>query len=35
MTHAFHSNSIDDGGKIIHGGETAGLAVRMPGGFTI
>jgi L-ascorbate metabolism protein UlaG (beta-lactamase superfamily) len=35
MTHAFHSNSIDDGGKIIYGGEPAGLVIRMPGGFTI
>jgi L-ascorbate metabolism protein UlaG (beta-lactamase superfamily) len=35
MTHALHSNSIDDGGKIIYGGEPAGLVIRMPGGFTI
>jgi L-ascorbate metabolism protein UlaG (beta-lactamase superfamily) len=35
MTHAFHSNSIDEGGKIIYGGEPAGLVIRMPGGFTI
>jgi L-ascorbate metabolism protein UlaG (beta-lactamase superfamily) len=35
MTHAFHSNSIDDGGKITYGGEPAGLVIRMPGGFTI
>jgi len=35
MTHAFHSNSIDDDGKIVYGGEPAGLVIRMPGGFTI
>ncbi|MGA2427689.1 MAG: metal-dependent hydrolase [Candidatus Acidiferrum sp.] len=35
MTHAFHSNSIDDGGKLIYGGEPAGLVIRMPGGLTI
>jgi L-ascorbate metabolism protein UlaG (beta-lactamase superfamily) len=35
MTHAFHSNSIDDGGKLVYGGEPAGLVIRMPGGFTI
>jgi L-ascorbate metabolism protein UlaG (beta-lactamase superfamily) len=35
MTHAFHSNSIDDGGQRIYGGEPAGLVIRMPGGFTV
>jgi L-ascorbate metabolism protein UlaG (beta-lactamase superfamily) len=35
MTHAFHSNSIDDGGKIVYAGEPAGLIIRMPGGFTV
>lgn len=35
MTHAFHSNSIDDGGKIVYAGEPAGLIVRLPGGFTL
>lgn len=35
MTHAIHSNSIDDGGKIVYGGEPAGLVIRMPGGLTI
>ena len=34
MTHAFHSNSIHDGDKIINAGEPAGLVIRMPGGFT-
>jgi L-ascorbate metabolism protein UlaG (beta-lactamase superfamily) len=35
LTHAFHSNSIEDGDKVIYAGEPAGLIVRMPGGFTI
>jgi L-ascorbate metabolism protein UlaG (beta-lactamase superfamily) len=35
MTHAFHSNSIDDGGKVVYAGEPAGLIIRMPGGFTV
>ncbi|MGB8475212.1 MAG: metal-dependent hydrolase [Candidatus Acidiferrum sp.] len=35
MTHAFHSNSIEDKGAVLYGGEPAGLVIRMPGGFTI
>ena len=35
LTNAFHSNSIDDGGKLIYAGEPSGLIIRMPGGFTI
>lgn len=35
MTHAFHSNSIEDNGVRIYAGEPAGLIIRMPGGFTI
>src|SRR6202171_1851693 len=35
MTHAFHSNSIDDNGERIYGGEPAGLVIRMPGRFTM
>ena len=35
MTHAFHSNSIEDNGVRIYGGEPAGLVIRMPGDFTI
>jgi L-ascorbate metabolism protein UlaG (beta-lactamase superfamily) len=35
MTHAFHSNSIDDQGARIYGGEPAGFIIRMPGGFTV
>jgi len=35
MTHAFHSNSIDDNGTRIYGGEPGGYIVRLPGGFTL
>jgi L-ascorbate metabolism protein UlaG (beta-lactamase superfamily) len=35
MTHAFHSNSIDDHGVRQYGGEPAGYIIRMPGAFTV
>lgn len=35
MTHAFHSNSIEDGDAIVYGGEPAGLVIEMPGGFRV
>lgn len=35
MTHAFHSNSIDDNGVRLYGGEPAGYIIRMPGGFKV
>lgn len=35
MVHAIHSNSIQDGDKMIYGGEPAGYIVRLPGGLTI
>lgn len=35
MTHAYHSNSIDENGVRHYGGEPAGLIIRLPGGFTI
>jgi len=35
LTHAFHSNSIDDNGKILYGGEPASFIVRMPGGLIL
>jgi L-ascorbate metabolism protein UlaG (beta-lactamase superfamily) len=35
MTHAFHSNSIDDEGVRIYGGEAGGFIVKLPGGLTI
>src|SRR5215813_12191622 len=35
MTHAFHSNSIDDHGKVHYAGEPAGLIIRLPGGLVV
>jgi L-ascorbate metabolism protein UlaG (beta-lactamase superfamily) len=35
MTHAMHSNSIEENGNRIYAGEPAGLVVKMPGGATI
>jgi len=35
MTHAFHSNSIDEKGARHYGGEPAGYVIRMPGGLTV
>jgi len=35
MTNAFHSNSIDDNGQRIYGGEAGGYIVRLPGGVSI
>lgn len=35
LTHAFHSNSIDDNGTRIYGGEAGGLVVKLPGGVSI
>jgi L-ascorbate metabolism protein UlaG (beta-lactamase superfamily) len=35
MTHAFHSNSIEDNGQRIYGGEAGGYIVRMPGGVCL
>jgi L-ascorbate metabolism protein UlaG (beta-lactamase superfamily) len=35
MTHAFHSNSIDDNGIRIYGGEAGGYIVKLPGGVSI
>jgi L-ascorbate metabolism protein UlaG (beta-lactamase superfamily) len=35
MTHAFHSNSIEEKGKLIYGGEPASFVVRLPGGVTL
>jgi L-ascorbate metabolism protein UlaG (beta-lactamase superfamily) len=31
MVHAVHSNSIDDDGKMVYGGEPAGYIVQLPG----
>lgn len=35
MTHAFHSNSIDEDGVRLNAGEPAGFVIRMPGGPTV
>ena len=35
MTHAFHSSSVNEGGKTIYVGEPAGYIVRLPGGLTL
>jgi L-ascorbate metabolism protein UlaG (beta-lactamase superfamily) len=35
MTHAMHSNSIDDEGVRLYGGEPAGYVVRLPGGVAV
>lgn len=35
MTNAFHSNSIEDNGQRIYGGEPGGYIVKLPGGPTI
>jgi len=35
MTHAFHSNSIDENGQRFYAGEAGGYIVKLPGGFTI
>ena len=35
MTHAMHSNSIDEDGARLYAGEPAGYLVSLPGGVTI
>ena len=35
MVHAIHSCGIQDGDKIVYGGEASGYVVRLPGGLTI
>ena len=35
MTNAFHSNSIEDNGQRIYGGEAGGYVVTLPGGVTV
>jgi L-ascorbate metabolism protein UlaG (beta-lactamase superfamily) len=35
MVHAIHSCGIQDGKKIVYGGEACGYIVRLPGGFKI
>jgi L-ascorbate metabolism protein UlaG (beta-lactamase superfamily) len=35
MTHAMHSNSIEDKGEVVYAGEPAGYVVRLPGDVTL
>jgi len=35
ITHAFHSNSIEDGGQRIYAGEAGGFVVKLPGGVSL
>jgi L-ascorbate metabolism protein UlaG (beta-lactamase superfamily) len=35
MTHAMHSNSIDENGVHLYGGEPAGYIVQLPGGVAV
>jgi L-ascorbate metabolism protein UlaG (beta-lactamase superfamily) len=35
MTNAFHSNSIEDEGKRIYGGEPGGYILKLPGGVSV
>ncbi len=35
MVHAIHSGGIDDGGKMVYGGDPAGFVIRLPGGMTV
>ena len=35
MVHAIHSSGIEDGGKMVYGGEAAGFVIRLPGGMTV
>lgn len=35
MVHADHSSGIEDGKKIVYGGEPVGFIVRLPGGLAI
>jgi L-ascorbate metabolism protein UlaG (beta-lactamase superfamily) len=35
MVQAIHSNSIEDEGQFVYGGEPCGYVVRLPGGLTI
>jgi L-ascorbate metabolism protein UlaG (beta-lactamase superfamily) len=35
MTHAFHSNSIEENGQRIYAGEAGGFILRLPGGVGV
>ncbi len=35
MTHAFHSSSMQDGDKVVYGGEAAGFVIHLPDGRSV
>jgi L-ascorbate metabolism protein UlaG (beta-lactamase superfamily) len=35
MTHAMHSNSVEDNGEVVYAGEPAGYIIRLPGDVTL
>ena len=35
MTHAFHSNSIEENGERIYAGEAGGFVAKLPGGVSV
>lgn len=35
MTHAFHSSSMQDGDRVVYGGEAAGFIIQLPDGRRI
>jgi len=35
LVNAHHSNSIQDDGKVVYGGEPGGYVIRLPGGLTV
>jgi L-ascorbate metabolism protein UlaG (beta-lactamase superfamily) len=35
MVNAIHSSGIEDGGRMIYGGDPAGFVVKLPGGFSV
>ena len=35
LTHAFHSNSIEDGKERVYGGEAGGFIIKLPGGVSV
>jgi L-ascorbate metabolism protein UlaG (beta-lactamase superfamily) len=35
LVDAHHSNSIEDDGKVLYGGEPGGYVIRLPGGFSV
>jgi L-ascorbate metabolism protein UlaG (beta-lactamase superfamily) len=35
LSHAFHSNSLEENGKLIYAGELGSFIVKLPGGLTV